>query len=78
MQMKDLQGNLLLDKDGKPRWEKVEYGEKGGEAYPIFTSGPFDLRDFGLGVAMYFQTLQILCATCLLCGLFQVTLALQS
>ena len=38
----------------------------------MFTTTPFDLRDFGLGIAMYFQTLQILCVTCFFCGLFQV------
>ena len=50
--MTDLDGNEVVDKNGKKKWEKVEYGEKGGEPYPFITSTPFDLRDFGLGVAM--------------------------
>jgi hypothetical protein len=53
-------------------YEKLEFGKEGGELFPVFASTPMDLRDFGLGVAMYFQTLQILCATCFLCGLFMI------
>mmetsp|Transcript_14664 Transcript_14664/g.34588 ORF Transcript_14664/g.34588 Transcript_14664/m.34588 type:complete len:873 (+) Transcript_14664:100-2718(+) len=51
-------------------WRKVEFGKPGGELYPIWTSTPWDLREFGLGVAMYFQTLQLLTVTFFVCGLF--------
>jgi hypothetical protein len=62
----------LIDVADHQSYEKVEFGKQGGDLFPVFSSSPFDLRDFGLGVAMYFQTLQILCGTCFLCGLFQI------
>jgi len=52
-------------------WRKVEFGKRGGELYNVITTTPWDLREFGLGVAMYFQTLQLLCVTFFLCGMFQ-------
>jgi|MDSY01.1.fsa_nt_gb hypothetical protein len=52
-------------------WRKVEFGKPGGELYPVWTSTPWDLREFGLGIAMYFQTLQLLAATFFASGLFQ-------
>jgi uncharacterized membrane protein YhdT len=52
-------------------WRKLEFGKEGGELFPVWTTTPWDLREFGLGVAMYFQTLQLLCVTFFLCGLFQ-------
>ena len=59
--------------DGKATYSRVEEGaEDKGELYPIWTTGPWDLIDFGLGVAMYFQTLQLLIATFLLCYLSQM------
>jgi len=61
-----------IEVDDHKSYEKLEYGVEGGELFPVFSSTPMDLRDFGLGVAMYFQTLQILCATCFLCGLFMI------
>ena len=33
-------------------WIKIEFGRRGGSLYPVWSSTPFDLRDFGLGVAM--------------------------
>ena len=48
---------------GEVEYEKVEHGKEGGHLFPIFTSTPYDLRDFGLGVAMYFQTLMVLQVT---------------
>jgi len=63
---------IAVDVDEHHSYQKVEYGKKGGDLFPVFTTTPFDLRDFGLGIAMYFQTLQILCVTCFLCGLFQI------
>ena len=53
-------------------YRKVEFGKPGGELFPIWTTMPQDLVDFGLGVAMYFQTLQLLMATFLLCYLTQL------
>jgi len=52
-------------------WRKVEFGKPGGELYPVFMSAPSDLGEFGLGIAMYFETLRLLCVTFFLCGLFQ-------
>jgi len=49
-------------------WRKVEFGKPGGELFPVWSSTPWDLREFGLGVAMYFQTLQLLSVTMFICG----------
>ena len=35
------------------------------------TTTPWDLREFGLGVAMYFQTLQLLAVVFFVCGVLQ-------
>lgn len=50
---------------------KLVINDTGGELYPVWTSTPWDLREFGLGIAMYFQTLQLLAVTIFGAGLFQ-------
>jgi hypothetical protein len=36
-------------------WRKVEFGKPGGELFPVWESTPWDLKEFGLGVAMFVQ-----------------------
>eukprot|EP00613_Pedinella_sp_CCMP2098_P017091 CAMPEP_0171769778 /NCGR_PEP_ID=MMETSP0991-20121206/53140_1 /TAXON_ID=483369 /ORGANISM="non described non described, Strain CCMP2098" /LENGTH=211 /DNA_ID=CAMNT_0012374869 /DNA_START=84 /DNA_END=716 /DNA_ORIENTATION=+ len=52
-------------------WSKLELGEPGGELFPVWSTTPYDLTGFGLGVAMYFQVLQILALVFFFCGLMQ-------
>ena len=54
--------------------KRLEFGEtRASEAYPIFATSHEELsKAFGLGVAMYFATLQILIVVCLVCGLLQL------
>ena len=33
-------------------WRKVEFGKPGGELFDVVRTTPWDLREFGLGVAM--------------------------
>jgi hypothetical protein len=71
---------IFLNEEVRPRrieirpgeWRKLEYGCPGGEMYPICGTSAWDLRDFGLGVAMYFQTLQLLTMTFFISALLQV------
>ena len=42
------------EKDEKGIWRRVEPGKLGGELFPVCTTLPHHLTDFGLGVAMYF------------------------
>ena len=41
--------------------------------YDVLTTTPWDLREFGLGVAMYFQTLQLLAVVFFVCGVLQAS-----
>jgi hypothetical protein len=43
----------------------------GGKLYNVWSTTPMGLKEFGLGVAMYFATLQLLCVTFFCCGLMQ-------
>lgn len=73
-------GLAYLDNETRPRrlkdertgqFKMLERGQPGGELYPVLTSTVWDLRDFGLGVAMYFQTLQLLACAFMVCGILQ-------
>jgi hypothetical protein len=59
------------DENPKGEWKKMEFGKPGGQLYDIWKTTPMDLKEFGLGVAMYFATLQLLCVTFFCCGLMQ-------
>ena len=52
-------------------FKKMEFGKPGGSTYDVWATTPLDLKEFGLGVAMYFATLQVLCATFFCCGVMQ-------
>jgi hypothetical protein len=54
---------------GKGGYRKVEFGKPGGDRFDPFRTGPEALTEFGLGVAMYFQTLRLLCVVFFCCGL---------
>ena len=43
---------LLARQSDNGEWQKVEFGRQGGTPYPVWSSTPYDLRDFGLGIAM--------------------------
>lgn len=43
---------VVVCKGPRGEWRKVEFGKLGGSLYPVCASTPWDLKEFGLGVAM--------------------------
>jgi len=52
-------------------YKKMEFGKPGGKLFNVWSTTPMDLKEFGLGVAMYFATLQLLCVTFFCCAMMQ-------
>ena len=50
---------------------KVFPGNENGQLYSVLETTHVDLRDFGLGVAMYFEMLQLIFFSLFLCGIWQ-------
>ena len=56
-------------------WKKMEFGTLGGQTYDLWSTTPWDLKEFGLGVAMYVSTLPTRGIECVLA--FPLSLVLE-